>query len=472
MADLKDREVYKEEKNEDAPEGRKNSSIKSKELKNSLFGGRIIKLFCFMLILFGGMLVSLIIPLRPKVSELEKRELTKFPKLTAETLVSGGFFDGVNTWFADTFPFRESLISLNKSVQGIYIGSSDTQIVGTVETGDDIPDASEATVTESEKPKTDTAAEDKKKEKKEIPVIDAKGEAQTFGAVLLEGDSAFEYYYFYQKTADIYSAAVNEAASDLAGQVNVYDMIVPTSMGITLPDSLRDTVGSQDQEKGISYMYASMNDNVKKVDIYRRLMEHRDEYIYFRTDHHWTALGAYYAYEQFAEDSGKQPISLSEYNERTFEGFLGSFYSATDQSSALEANPDTVIAYDPKIDVTVTITDQDGNTFEWFLVSDVSDYGSGAKYSTFIGGDNPFTVIRNNDLHDGSSIAVVKESFGNAFVPFLAEHYETVYVIDYRSWNGDITDFAKENNLDDLLFINNISATTSETLMGRLEGIV
>ena len=92
------------------------------------------------------------------------------------------------------------------------------------------------------------------------------------------------------------------------------------------------------------------------------------------------------------------------------------------------------------------------------MVTDVSEYGAGLKYNSFIGGDNPYTEINNPAITDGSSCVVVKESYGNAFVPFLVDHYQTVYVIDYRYYTGNLTQFIQERGVDDLLFLNNADA--------------
>jgi len=82
---------------------------------------------------------------------------------------------------------------------------------------------------------------------------------------------------------------------------------------------------------------------------------------------------------------------------------------------------------------------------KWNIINDVSDYAPGVKYSCFIGGDNPFSWINNPDITDGSSCVVIKESYGNAFVPFLVDHYQMVYVVDYRYYEDNLIDFVKEN---------------------------
>ena len=78
----------------------------------------------------------------------------------------------------------------------------------------------------------------------------------------------------------------------------------------------------------------------------------------------------------------------------------------------------------------------------------------------------------NEDLTDGSSCVVVKESFGNAFVPFLVDHYQTVYVIDYRYWDQDLISFVEKKQADDLIFVNNLSMIRSDYLTGRLAQLI
>ena len=195
----------------------------------------------------------------------------------------------------------------------------------------------------------------------------------------------------------------------------------------------------------------------KVINPYENLMAHRDEYIYFRTDHHWTADGAYYAYEALCKAAGLVRIPREDHKTDTFEGFIGSFYKDTNQNKKLGENPDSIKVYYPISENTsLKYTTTEGKTNSWKVIWDVESYGSSMKYSTFIAGDNPFTKIENEDLKDGSSCVVVKESFGNALVPFLVDHYEKIYVIDYRYWQGDLTEFASENNIDCLLYTSGI----------------
>ena len=85
----------------------------------------------------------------------------------------------------------------------------------------------------------------------------------------------------------------------------------------------------------------------------------------------------------------------------------------------------------------------------------MSDYKSGQKYSAFIAGDQPFSVIDNPNISDGTSCVLIKESYGNAFAPFLTDHYDKVYIVDYRYYKDDLTAFVKDNNVTDVIFLNN-----------------
>ena len=121
----------------------------------------------------------------------------------------------------------------------------------------------------------------------------------------------------------------------------------------------------------------------------------------------------------------------------------------------MKNNPDTIEAYVPSSTNNMMFVEKSGEQRQWKIINDVSQYAAGVKYSCFIGGDNPYSRIDNPVLTDGSSCVVIKESYGNAFVPFLVDHYQTVHVIDYRYYKGNLVDFVKENGVQDVIFVNN-----------------
>lgn len=305
----------------------------------------------------------------------------------------------------------------------------------------------------------------------EYDKLESKEKVKVVNGVAVVGNSAYELFTYRESSAKAYAKAVNALAKDLDGKAEVYDMVIPLSSGITFPDNLVDKIDSTNQRDAMLSIMGMMNSQVKSVDIYDALMKHRKEYIYFRTDHHWTALGAYYAYTALCEEMGIEPEKLEEYETREFEGFVGSFYNDT-KNESLKKHPDVITAYLPKSEAKMHVTPAKGQDYDWDIIYDVSAYGASLKYSTFIASDNPFTEITNQTLTDESACIVVKESFGNAFVPFLVDHYQHVYVVDYRYWQGNLAKLAKEKKAKDVILLNNLSMIRNQYLVGQLQGVI
>lgn len=293
------------------------------------------------------------------------------------------------------------------------------------------------------------------------------------GGVYVVGSAGYEMYNYVGSLAEKYQSTVNAVADSLSGVSQVYAMAIPLSSGITLPDELFSDIPGSDQAQAEKDILAGMGQNVKTIPLHDVMMSHRTEYIYFRTDHHWTALGAYYAYLQFCTAKGITPHNLSDYEVSQFPGFLGSFYNDGGKPDAMKNDPDTVNAYHP-VSATASMKygDNENSTLTGGqVIFDESTASASLKYGTFIMGDNPFTVIENPEVSNGESCIVVKESFGNAFVPFLVDHYQTVYVVDYRYYSGSVTQLARDKGVKDVLFVNNLSAIRGSYQMGKLAGV-
>ena len=293
------------------------------------------------------------------------------------------------------------------------------------------------------------------------------------GGVYVVGSAGYEMYNYVGSLAEKYQSTVNAVADSLSGVSQVDAMAIPLSSGITLPDELFSDIPGSDQAQAEKDILAGMGPNVKTIPLHDVMMSHRTEYIYFRTDHHWTALGAYYAYVQFCTAKGITPHNLSDYEVSQFPGFLGSFYNDGGKPDAMKNDPDTVNAYHP-VSATASMKygDNENSTLTGGqVIFDESTASASLKYGTFIMGDNPFTVIENPEVSNGESCIVVKESFGNAFVPFLVDHYQTVYVVDYRYYSGSVTQLARDKGVKDVLFVNNLSAIRGSYQMGKLAGV-
>ncbi len=297
------------------------------------------------------------------------------------------------------------------------------------------------------------------------------------GTLYVIGNGGFQSYSYSDSKGTTYADLVTKVADSLKGVSNVYAMPIPLGSGVTLPEEYNGKVSVGNQEAAIDSVLKHMGSNVIEVDIFGKLSQHKDEYLYFRTDHHWTQLAAYYAYTEFCAAKGITPHSLDEYKHKAYDDFVGSFYFSyyeNNKSSVqpLYNAPDIVYTYEPITGTKMTVTDSKGTSYVWPIIKDVSNYKRGVKYSCFIAGDNPYTIIENKDIKDGSSCIVVKESYGNAFVPFLADHYQTVHVIDQRYWDGNVIEFARANNVNDVIFANNLTAIGSSGQLKNFNRII
>lgn len=313
------------------------------------------------------------------------------------------------------------------------------------------------------------------KENTNFAEIYSDGKTKEFpSGIVTSGNAAFEQYTYIDSIAGKYAGITSQIADKLKGRADVYNMVIPTSIGITFPDNQKNTSGSSDQKKSLAKIAGKMSGNVKSVPLYNEMMNHRKEYIYFRTDHHWTAKGAYYAYNAFCKTKHIMPVKLEDFKKVSFGSFTGSFYKETNQNPALKK--DTLYAYYPAGcqdgNISLKYTNKDGVQINGSLIEDASGYGESLKYSAFIDGDNPYTVVENNLLEDNSSCIVIKESFGNALIPFLANHYQKIYVIDYRYWDGNVIKLAEEKQAVDIIIVNNISMTRNSYQVGKMALLV
>lgn len=470
---------------------------------------RLLCLFLFIFVMVFFCLLGLAIPIRPKESELEKRQLAEFPQISVEGVLDGGYFSDISTWYSDSFPLRDLWMSGNNAVKNLY-GIKTKQIVSGNNSADDIPVVTKEESTSTEEASIEEAATEKTQTETETEVasVEVNTEVETepasaappaaivlptddpsyslppisgqkLNGVYIDGDTGYGMYFFNQEAATTYINLINRTAQTFADTANIYMLLVPNSEAYYLTDEQRVQIDPEwkNEKAAIDYYTASFDSNVKNVDVYGALAEHTGEYIYFRTDHHWTGLGAYYAYAAWAQVKGVTPHSLEEYERVEYPGFTGSYYSDT-QCAAMEANPDTVIAYKPLTYNRMTFTDTEGTTLDWPIINDVSGYRSTQKYSCFAAGDNPFSYIENPNVTNGEACILVKESYADAFIPYLTDHYQFIYWFDYRNYNGSITDYIKTvtqtpgiNNTD-IIFVNGVDPISSVESMNRFDSLM
>jgi len=277
---------------------------------------------------------------------------------------------------------------------------------------------------------------------------------EQIGSLYLNGDSAYELYYFSEKAVRAHASLLNTVQA-MFPKVKLSAMIVPNSFGVILDPKVQEKLASSGMDQAIAYSYSLMDKRVNTVNVFDALSAHKKEYIYFRTDHHWTQLGAYYGYQEYCKSMGYSTKPLSDYQKMDFPEFYGTFYFFMNRPESLKGHPDQVTAYQGSMN-TMQYTDSKGNLQEGKLINDASQMLPGNKYNCFMLGDHGYVEIHNEEAPRKKSILVLKDSYGNAFVPLLAQDYRDVYVVDYRHYQGNASSLIREKGIEEILFLNNI----------------
>lgn len=424
---------------------------------------------------------------RPKTSELEKRELVPMPEFSVQALFSGEYFSGIAEHFSDTVPFREQLVVLNSRMKKA-MGISSPTFYGTVDiVADDegnsleeTPVLTEPVQTEPIPQQTDISAGEKAEETVSEPAVSETNVSETTGiadfsnnGIVVDGvkmygeDAGVMLFGGNKKQGARYAAAINQYKAAL-GDVNVYNMVVPTSVEFYLPKKYSKY--SSSEKESIDYIYSCLSPDVTPIDAYSKLSEHTDEYIYLRTDHHWAPLGAYYAYTAFCEALGMEYHPITDYTEKVKEGFVGSLYGYTNDITLANAPEQFHYFLPPDVTYSVqtyyydTLAPKNGGAL-------FHEYVEGANcYGMFLGADAIHTKITTS-VKNGRKIVVFKESYGNAFVPFLVNNFEEIYVIDIRYFGTNAVDYIRKIGATDVLFINNCFAANTSSLIKHIEDL-
>lgn len=426
------------------------------------FKYKFANILFFLFIISVGVLFF-VLPNKPTFSEREKRELATMPEFTIDSLLDGTFTEEYAVYFSDNFPFRESLITIAQRINEYSAVSTDdgAQIViiqdndsGTFEDFEQIENVS---ITDAPNPEEVVSQTDPHKEPEDASLDDAQAITQS---LYVAGDMVLTIPSQKRNVQRDYVLAVNDFAKRYP-DVKVHCGVIPIAAAYYLPAKYRTEYN--DQQMMINYIYDRLDGNVHKVDIYNALKSHANEYIYFRTDHHWTGLGAYYAYSKFVTDLGFTPTDLSIYDTVVYENYLGTLYDKVGGNAEMRNNPDTVIAYDVDSVYPCQVDywlNYEGDTKQGPLI--YKDIKSNNKYMVFTNGDCRFIKISTGQ-QTGRKLLMFKDSFGNAFVPFLVSHFDEIYVADPRYSLPSISALIKEKNITDTLFLTNITNTSVDS---------
>lgn len=255
-------------------------------------------------------------------------------------------------------------------------------------------------------------------------------------------------------------AAVQSLSARYPGKVNF--MLVP-SADVLYPEDLPAGAPQMDEEALINEAGGAVMQNGRFINVIGTLAEHKDEYLYYRTDHHWTTLGAYYAYEQFCKELGLTPFDRDAHTAETAENFYGTNYS---KARTWNAVPDTITWYDLPNRLTIwNVTGPgqptDGTTTGLYDTDKLAVYD---KYAMFLHGNNGLSRVEG----DGTGkILVIKDSYANSFVPYLTANYAAIDVVDFRNYNYGLDQLIAENDYDAILVLYSYSNFTSDPYLYR-----
>ncbi len=283
--------------------------------------------------------------------------------------------------------------------------------------------------------------------------------------LFIYGDAVYTQAWYSDSAAEVYAQTVEYYKKLFGDNVNVSVVVAPVSSMVVDNEEVQSKI--QNQDEIIQKIGAHMAADINFVNPYAEMYAHKDEYLFFKSDHHWTQRGAYYAYRAFAESVGFEPTALDDFTyEIRNDSYSGSLYSWT-ADERVKYFKDTIEAFRPTKSHTMTVTSSNGTVYTY----DTSIVNTNQTYVTFIAGDNPYTVINVPDNPQDKNILVLKDSFGNAFVPFLCEHYGNIIVIDVRYSNFNIYDQLKDYGLSDIVFVNNVQAITAEWAQMYLKAV-
>lgn len=216
------------------------------------------------------------------------------------------------------------------------------------------------------------------------------------------------------------------------------------------------------------------------VDLTEVLSDHGEEYIYYKTDHHWTMLGAFYAFATIMDSFGTSDVNeealsydaiVADFPNYYAKDVSDDFYGTTYDKIQVKKSPDTITSYQHKDAGEVKVVFDDGLD-EWDHYYRSEALGEKDQYSYFLGG-NTGKIQIDTSTQNGKTLLLLKDSYSNSMVPFLERYYEHIVMIDLRYGSDNIYDMIKkveeDNKITDVLVMYNIEKFMKDANLERLE---
>lgn len=377
---------------------------------------RILSVILFLCMLNGIAACSFLSPIRD-FSDMENRTLFQKPKLTEKAVLSGNYQRKYEKYLSDQIFFRDTWVGIyanmqrilgKKEINGVYLGKNGYLI-----------------------------------EKYSEDDFDTDQENANKGLL-----------------ADFLNACM-----DVYGDSHVSCLFIPSKMEI-LQKKMPDFAEQYSSEDIVKEVKKRLNSDARVISLLETLKDHEDEYIFYRTDHHWTTLGAYYAYEAYRKMCKEKVPKLSEYTcENVYDDFLGTTYN----KAHVYTKPDEVTVFHKNDEKKkIQIDENDGELFsDSFYFRDAAEKGFD-RYQLFFS-KNTGKIEINTDEKNRKTLLVVKDSFANCFVPFLADDYEKIIMVDNRYRKiGIETVFLEYPEITDVLVLFNTEKFRKDTHLSSL----
>ena len=398
-----------------------------------------------------------------EVSQVENRRLAQWPALNKESVLNGQFAQGVETYVADHFPGRAWLTEVAfmiRTYRGVELKNRVIQVKDVETAFDNVSQWAVAEVVPEVIAISEISSESDffvADENEHVGiVIKPKAAPQqkplnVVGGVLLYEGQALFMFQGTDRGAQGYANAVNtwvELVAKKRAGMTATVVVTPTSSHFYLPPAARARTTSE--EKNLTAMRNALLPEVRFADVIKEMEGHQEQLLFYKSDHHWTGLGAYYAYRAWAKVAGVVPLELSDFDKRSVPGVAGSYWSLTQAPELRHADNESYY-YVPK---TVTFDGTQYTGPQQKIPVPQSFFAEKSRgYIVFLGGDIPL-LASNTNAGTGRTALVVKNSYGNAFAPYLLPHFDRVVVLDYRYVSRNIQDIVDSFGVTDLVFVN------------------
>lgn len=366
--------------------------------------GKYSNTILFLVLIFGFTIASIVSPERG-FSDNENRVLASKPVFSWDTLFDGTYISKYETYITDQFVLRDQWIGLKtraelalmkKDINSVYF-AKDNYLIEKVDESD----------------------------------IDSS---------------------LLKKNEDRLVQFITKYKEQL-GEDRVFGMIAPTAAEI-LSEKLPPFASGFSQGAFLDRLDQKLSNNF--IDLRDTLNAHDSEYIFYKTDHHWTTLGAYYAYVEWANRIGVTPLAIEDFDVKTVStDFLGTVYSKVNISVPADSMQifDTDFTYEVEYNSDGKIKD----TLYELSYLDTKD-----KYSMYVNGNNPLVEIHSNtngesEVLEGRKLLIIKDSYAHSFAPFAVNHFETTYMVDLRYLNMPMSQFIEQNGITDVLVLYNVN---------------